>query len=183
MDFGERHRKPVSLEARKPQCSSHSCNHYEYACGDSAAYKTGFHTARATTHITSMAAALSVEPHRLPNPRSPAQWPIAPATTPVAIPSITPPLRPLYSCSHTSPTNTRLLASFLKRQIQQARHRDWQQIWKTCSSGSSNLTTARRQPLWGPTRKPTKLINTKQTTASTRHQLRLGHGYLKSYLT
>ena len=73
--------------------------------------------------------------------------------------------------------------SFLKRQIQQTGQKDWQQVWRACSSGSSYLTNARQQPLWGPTWKPTKLITTKQTIASTIHQLRLGHGYFRSYLT
>ena len=36
----------------------------------------------------------------------------------------------------------------------------------------------------GPSWKPTELItNTGQTTASAIHQLRLGHGYFKSFLT
>ena len=98
------------LEARKPQCPSFSCNHYEYACGDSAAYKTGFHTSRATAHITATEAALSVEHHRLPNLRSPAQQPTTHATTPASTPSVAPRLWPLHPCSHTNPTNPRLPA-------------------------------------------------------------------------
>ena len=72
--------------------------------------------------------------------------------------------------------------AFLKQQVQQAGQREWQHVWRTCTTGSSYTTIAKRQPLWGPTWKPTKLISTKQTTASTIHQLRLGHGYFKSYL-
>ena len=36
--------------------------------------------------------------------------------------------------------------------------------------------------LWVPTWKPTKLPQTDQATASTIHQLRLGHGFFRSYL-
>ena len=72
--------------------------------------------------------------------------------------------------------------AFLGRQVQLAGQGEWQQFWKACTTGSSYTTTAKRQPLWVPTWKPSKLIRTKQTTASTIHQLRLGHGYFKSYL-
>ena len=37
-------------------------------------------------------------------------------------------------------------------------------------------------PLWEPTWKTTKLPKTDQTTTSTIHQLRLGHGYFRSFL-
>jgi ribonuclease HI len=73
--------------------------------------------------------------------------------------------------------------AYVKRQIQQAGQREWQQLWNANSSGSTYCSIARGQPLWGPTWKPTKLPNTNQTTASTIHQLRLGHGYFRSYLT
>jgi hypothetical protein len=73
--------------------------------------------------------------------------------------------------------------AFIKRQIQQAGLREWQHTWRACTTGSAYLSIARRQPLWNPTWRTTKLINTnRQTTASTIHQLRLGHGYFKSYL-
>ena len=72
--------------------------------------------------------------------------------------------------------------AFLRRQVQLAGQREWQQVWTTCTTGSFYTTTAKRQLLWTPTWKPTKLVSTKQTTASTIHQLRLGHGYFKSYL-
>ena len=72
--------------------------------------------------------------------------------------------------------------AFRRGQVQLAGQREWQQVWETCTTGSSYTTTAKRQPLWVPTWKPSKLIRTKQTTASTIHQLRLGHGYFKSYL-
>ena len=72
--------------------------------------------------------------------------------------------------------------AFLRRQVQLAGQREWQQVWKTCTTGSSYTTTAKRQLLWVPTWKPSKLISTMQTIASTIHQLRLGHGYFKSYL-
>ena len=72
--------------------------------------------------------------------------------------------------------------AFFRRQVQLAGQREWQQVWKTCTTGFSYTTTARTQPLWVPTWKPSKLISTKRTIASTIHQLRLGHGYFKSYL-
>ena len=72
--------------------------------------------------------------------------------------------------------------AFLRRQVQLAGQREWQQVWKTCTTGFSYTTIAKRQPLWVPTWKPSKLISIKQTIALTIHQLRLGHGYFKSYL-
>ena len=60
--------------------------------------------------------------------------------------------------------------------------RAWQQTWQDSSKGSTYCSVSRRQPLWGPTWKPTKLLNTDQTVASTIHQLWLGHGYFRSFL-
>ena len=57
-----------------------------------------------------------------------------------------------------------------------------QHLWETTSRGQEYCSIARRQPLWGSSWKPTKLQNTDATTASTIHQLRLGHGYFKAFL-
>ena len=72
--------------------------------------------------------------------------------------------------------------AFIWRQIQYAGLREWQNIWQACSSGAVYSTTAQGILLWGPTWKPTKLPKTNQMTASTIHQLRLGHGYFRSFL-
>ena len=72
--------------------------------------------------------------------------------------------------------------AYIKRQIQHAGLKDWQSCWQANTKGSSYCNIAKGLPLWGPTWKPTKLPNTDTTTASTIHQLRLGHGYFKSYL-
>ena len=72
--------------------------------------------------------------------------------------------------------------AFIRRQIQYAGQREWQNIWQACSCGAAYCTTAKDIPLWGPTWKPTKLPKTNQMTASTIHQLRLGHGYFRSFL-
>lgn len=46
------------------------------------------------------------------------------------------------------------------------------------------LASGRWVPWWGPIWKPTKLITkADRTTASAIHQLRLGHGYFKPFLT
>ena len=57
-----------------------------------------------------------------------------------------------------------------------------QSIWQANHRGSSYCDIAKGVPLWIPTWKPTKLPRTDQATASTIHQLRLGHGYFRSYL-
>ena len=73
--------------------------------------------------------------------------------------------------------------SYIKRQIQKMSLREWQQIWTTTAKGQEYRNTAQRQRDWGPSWKPTKLITgSDQTTASTIHQLRLGHGYFRSFL-
>ena len=73
--------------------------------------------------------------------------------------------------------------AYIKRQIQEASLREWQQIWTTTVKGHGYCNIARRQRNWGSGWKPTKLITgTDQTTASTIHQLLLGHGYFKSFL-
>ena len=46
-----------------------------------------------------------------------------------------------------------------------------------------NNNNNKGMPLWVPTWKPTKLPQTNQATASTIHQVRLGHRYFRSHLT
>ena len=73
--------------------------------------------------------------------------------------------------------------AYIKRQIKEVSLSEWQQIWTTATKGREYCNIARRQRDWGPNWKPTKLITSAdQTTASTIHQLRLGHGYFKSFL-
>ena len=72
--------------------------------------------------------------------------------------------------------------AFIKLQIWQESLRAWQQTWQDSSKGSAYCSMSGRQSLWGPTWKPTKLLNTDQTVASTIHQLQLGHGYFRSFL-
>ena len=55
-------------------------------------------------------------------------------------------------------------------------------MWQANHRGSSYCKIAKDVVLWVPTWKPTKLPQTDQATASTIHQLRLGHGYFRSYL-
>ena len=74
------------------------------------------------------------------------------------------------------------LVAYIKRQIQYPGLQEWQSCWQANTNGSSYCNIAKGLPLWGPTWKPTKLPNTDQMTASTIHQLQLGHGYFKSYL-
>ena len=66
-----------------------------------------------------------------------------------------------------------------QRQIQEMGLREWQKVWETTTRGQECCNLTRRQRL-GTQLKPTKLINTDQTTACTIHQLRLGHA--KSFL-
>src|SRR6266705_2893381 len=72
--------------------------------------------------------------------------------------------------------------AYIKRQVRQDALQSWHQTWQDSNQGSAYCSLAKGQPLWGPTWKPTKFPNTDQTTASTIHQLRLGHGYFKSFL-
>ena len=55
--------------------------------------------------------------------------------------------------------------------------------WRTTTREQGYCNIARRQRDWGPSWKPTMLINTDQTTASIIHQLRLRHGHFKPFLT
>ena len=72
---------------------------------------------------------------------------------------------------------------YIKRQILKTSLREWQQMWTTTAKGQEYRNTAQRQRDWGPSWKPTKLITgSDQTTTSTIHQLRLGHGYFRSFL-
>ena len=72
--------------------------------------------------------------------------------------------------------------AYLKRQIQQAGLQEWQSTWQANHRGPSYCNISRGVVQWVPTWKPTKLSETDQTTASTIHQLHLGHGYFGSYL-
>ena len=72
--------------------------------------------------------------------------------------------------------------AYAKRQIQQKGLTEWKHLWETIGKGQEYCSIAQKQPLWGPSWKPTKLLNTDQTTASTTHQLRLGHGYFRALL-
>ena len=72
--------------------------------------------------------------------------------------------------------------AYIRRQIRQKGLKEWQHLWETTSRGQEYCSIARRQPLWGPSWKPTKLQNTDAKTASTTHQLRLGHGYFRAFL-
>ena len=73
------------------------------------------------------------------------------------------------------------ILAYIKRQIQQRGLREWQYLWETSSRGQECCSITRKQPLWGPSWKPTKHLNTDQTTASTIHQLQLGHGYFRAF--
>ena len=72
--------------------------------------------------------------------------------------------------------------AYLKRQIQQAGLQEWKSIWQANHRGSSYCNISKHVALWVSTWKPTKLPQTDQATASTNHQLHLGHGYFRSYL-
>ena len=73
--------------------------------------------------------------------------------------------------------------AYIKRQIPQAGLQEWQSIFQANQRGCSYCSLAKGMPLWVPTWKLTKLPQTNQAMASTIHQLRLGHGYFRSYLT
>ena len=66
--------------------------------------------------------------------------------------------------------------AYLKREIQQAGLQEWESIWQANLRGSSYCNIAKAVVQWVPTWKPTKLPQTDQATASTIHQLCLGHG-------
>ena len=56
--------------------------------------------------------------------------------------------------------------AYIKRQIRQMVLREWQSLWETTSRGQGYCSIARKQPLWGPSWKPAKLLNTDQTTGT-----------------
>ena len=86
---------------------------------------------------------------------------------------------------YVTPGNIKSPFAYIRRQIQEASLKEWQQIWTTAATGKRHgyCNIAQRQRDWKSSWKPTKLItSTDQTTASTIYQLRLGHGYFKSFL-